>query len=92
MRRSPAPLCRFLVVMLVMVYLARSKHKGINSTLFAVFYRDGLYYFACLSGTSSPILTGRLLTPHHVLSIVFAVVNAIMGFIGPVRYKFLLIQ
>lgn len=37
--------------MLIMVYIAYSKHKGVNSTLLRVFYRDGVYYFACLSGT-----------------------------------------
>lgn len=37
--------------MVIMVYIAYNKHKGLTSTLLRVFYRDGVFYFACLSRT-----------------------------------------
>lgn len=37
------------VVMFIMVYLAFRKHRDLNSTLLTIFYRDGIFYFICLS-------------------------------------------
>jgi hypothetical protein len=39
--------------MAIMAYIAYNKHRNFNSTLLSIFYRDGVYYFVCLSGTCS---------------------------------------
>jgi hypothetical protein len=39
--------------MFIMVYLALRKHRDLNSTLLTIFYRDGVFYFVILSGTSA---------------------------------------
>lgn len=38
------------VVMLIMMFIAYRKHRNFNSALLTVFYRDGIFYFICLSG------------------------------------------
>ncbi|KAF6752126.1 hypothetical protein DFP72DRAFT_464779 [Ephemerocybe angulata] len=37
------------VTMCIMAWLAYSKHRTFNSTLVKIFYRDGIFYFICLS-------------------------------------------
>ncbi|KAF6761955.1 hypothetical protein DFP72DRAFT_1061244 [Ephemerocybe angulata] len=38
-----------VVTMCIMGWLAYSKHRTFNSTLLKIFYRDGIFYFVCLS-------------------------------------------
>ncbi|KAF5319822.1 hypothetical protein D9611_012856 [Ephemerocybe angulata] len=37
------------VTMCIMAWIAYSKHRTFNSTLVKIFYRDGIFYFICLS-------------------------------------------
>ncbi|KAF6751014.1 hypothetical protein DFP72DRAFT_1138541 [Ephemerocybe angulata] len=39
-----------VIIMVIMIYMAFRKHRGLNlSPLLATFYRDGVFYFVCLS-------------------------------------------
>ncbi|KAF5325644.1 hypothetical protein D9611_000316 [Ephemerocybe angulata] len=42
-----------IIAMLIMVSIAYRKHRGFNSALLQVFYRDGVFYFICLSALAS---------------------------------------
>lgn len=42
-----------IIVMLIMVWIAFQKHRNLNSALLKIFYRDGVFYFICLSALAS---------------------------------------
>jgi hypothetical protein len=48
--------------MLMMMYIAFLKHRDLNNALMTIFYRDGIFYFICISGTYSGSLSGTPLT------------------------------
>lgn len=48
-----ALLASVIIAMLIMMFVAYRKHRGLNSTLLQVFYRDGVFYFICLSALAS---------------------------------------
>lgn len=80
-------------VMLIMVYIGYSKHKGYDSALLRMFYRDGVFYFACLSSTAVQLPhKSMLLTPAHSSVAALAIFNSIMNFAAPLAYKFLFIE
>ena len=54
-----------LVALILMIFLANRKHhlalavSGFKSPLLSVFYRDGIFYFICLSGTTPSYISQR---------------------------------
>lgn len=48
--------------MLMMVYIAFLKHRDMNNALMMIFYRDGIFYFICISGTYSGSVSRTPLT------------------------------
>lgn len=42
-----------IIVMLIMVWIAFQKQRNFNSALLTIFYRDGVFYFICLSALAS---------------------------------------
>ncbi|KAF6751031.1 hypothetical protein DFP72DRAFT_909101 [Ephemerocybe angulata] len=48
-----ALLCSLTIVMIIMIFLALRKHRGLDSKLLQIFYRDGIFYFISLSGLTS---------------------------------------
>lgn len=45
-----------VVVMAIMIYMALCRHRGLNSALLKVFYRDGVFYFFLLFAVTSQLL------------------------------------
>ncbi|RXW23630.1 hypothetical protein EST38_g2234 [Candolleomyces aberdarensis] len=52
-----------IIVMFIMMYIAFRKHRNFNSTLLSVFYRDGIFYFICLSALASANIVVNLAAP-----------------------------
>jgi hypothetical protein len=77
--RLTHPVIQRIVVMFIMMYLAFRKHRDLNSPLLTMFYRDGIFYFVCLSGmlASSRFNRASFVDPslHSVLAIGNITVN-----------------
>ncbi|KAJ3532515.1 hypothetical protein NMY22_g7710 [Coprinellus aureogranulatus] len=52
-----------VIVMFIMMYLAFRKHRDLNSALLTIFYRDGIFYFICLSILASGNIIVNLAAP-----------------------------
>ncbi|KAJ3535082.1 hypothetical protein NMY22_g6649 [Coprinellus aureogranulatus] len=52
-----------VIVMFIMMYLAFRKHRDLNSALLTIFYRDGIFYFICLSVLASGNIIVNLAAP-----------------------------
>ena len=79
--------------MFIMIYIAFRKHRNFNSALLTVFYRDGIFYFICLSG-AYPLWDSidTILTKDAVCT-VLAAGNIIVNLAAPDGgFKFLLVQ
>ncbi|TEB38094.1 hypothetical protein FA13DRAFT_723060 [Coprinellus micaceus] len=57
-------LASVLIVMFIMMYLAFRKHRDLNSPLLTMFYRDGIFYFVCLSVLAIGNITVNLRAPN----------------------------
>ncbi|KAF5329089.1 hypothetical protein D9611_014281 [Ephemerocybe angulata] len=42
-------LASIVAIMAIMVYVAHQKYRNLKSSLFLLFYREGVLYFLCLS-------------------------------------------
>ncbi|TEB32172.1 hypothetical protein FA13DRAFT_287702 [Coprinellus micaceus] len=53
-----------VVVMLMMMYIAFLKHRDLNNALMMIFYRDGIFYFICISALASTNIFVNFFAPH----------------------------
>ncbi|KAJ3544911.1 hypothetical protein NMY22_g2627 [Coprinellus aureogranulatus] len=53
-----------LVVMFMMIFIAFKKHRHSNSPLLTIFYRDGIFYFICLSVFAIGNIIANLAAPN----------------------------
>ncbi|KAF6751509.1 hypothetical protein DFP72DRAFT_475194 [Ephemerocybe angulata] len=60
-----------VIVMFIMMYIAFRKHRNFNSALLTVFYRDGIFYFICLSALASANILVNLAAPEGGLKFLF---------------------
>ncbi|KAJ2930412.1 hypothetical protein H1R20_g6695, partial [Candolleomyces eurysporus] len=56
-------LASVVIVMFIMIYIAFRKHRNFNSALLTIFYRDGIFYFICLSVLASANIVVNLAAP-----------------------------
>ncbi|KAF5325647.1 hypothetical protein D9611_000315 [Ephemerocybe angulata] len=59
-----ALLASVIIAVLIMMFVAYRKHRGLNSTLLQVFYRDGVFYFICLSALASANIAMSFAAPN----------------------------
>ncbi|KAF5310337.1 hypothetical protein D9611_012060 [Ephemerocybe angulata] len=52
-----------IIVMFIMMYIAFRKHRNINNALITIFYRDGIFYFICLSALATANIIVNLAAP-----------------------------
>jgi hypothetical protein len=81
--------------MFIMMYIAFRKHKNFNSTLLSVFYRDGIFYFICLSGASKCLFSDVSSTGSWCVDydVALASANIVVNLAAPEGgFKFLLVQ
>lgn len=58
-----------VIVMLIMVYIALQEHRGCRSALLMIFYRDGIFYFICLSALALANIIVNLVAPEGGLKL-----------------------